>query len=416
MAKHEQTRLAGMIVATVMFAAAATEACAQTPPESIVLNNQLQLGDVIAGQTLDVVDAQSQVTAATTAQGNTVSGSVENGAFTINSRQEISGDSVARTDVTLSGDTNAVVNVITQAHGNYTEASGYSADLNLDVAQSVTGGQISATSELGDSDARLLQGASVGAAAIGNAAVVYGEGSYVQGSIDQSSSATVRSFGRIEAQYIPAEASVTSEAMANAISVNSGQTSGQNLELNQRSTGDVVEAGASANAGNGWNLAARARASGNQANLYNEGGSVVVASSQQNSAYVRSAALTTAYDFGSATATSRAAGNDLSVGNNDIHLEIDNDQLNTGGVDSTATFVGTNGYDAYVGADAVGNSVVGYGCSNCQGYTLTNNTQTNQGDVSAVANTTVAGSGRAVVTGANAVGNSASFHISRPGH
>lgn len=399
-----------------MFAAAATEACAQTPPDSIVLNNQLQLGDVIAGQTLDVVDAQSQVTATTAAQGNTISGSVENGAFTINSSQDMRGDSTARTDVTLSGDTNALVDIATLAQGNDLAASGYSADVTLDVVQSNTGGLVSATTELGPDNGRLLQGASVAAAAVSNTTAVYGEGAYVQGSIDQSSSATVRSFGRIEAQYIPAEASVNSEAMANAISVNSGRTSGQNLVLNQRSTGDVVEAGASANAGNGWNLAARARASGNQANLYNEGGSVVVDSSQQNSAYVRSAALTTSYDFGSATATSRAAGNDLSVGNNDIHLEIDNNQLNTGGVDSTATFVGTRGYDAYVGADAVGNSVVGYGCSNCQGYTRTSNVQTNQGDVSAVANTTVAGSGRAVITGANAAGNSASFYISRPGH
>jgi len=405
-----------MIVATVMFAAAATEACAQTPPESIVLNNQLQLGDVIAGQRLDVVDAQEQVTAATSAQGNTIAGSVENGAFTINSSQDMRGDTLARTDVTLSGDTDAVVNVTTQAQGNYLGASGYSADVTLNTAQSNTGGQVGATTELGPNNGRLLQGASVGAAAISNTTAVYGEGSYVQGTIDQSSSATVRSFGRIEAQYIPAEAGVTSQAIANAIEVNSGRTSGQNLELNQRSSGDVVEAGASANAGNGWNLAARARASANQANLYNEGGSVVVASSQQNSAYVRSAALTTSYDFGSATATSRAAGNDLSVGNNDIHLEIDNNQLNTGGVDSTATFVGTNGYDAYVGADAVGNSVIGYGCSNCQGYTRTSNVQTNQGDVSAIANSTVAGSGRSVITGANAAGNSASFYISRPGH
>lgn len=399
-----------------MFAAVATEACAQTPPDSIVLNNQLQLGDVVAGQTLNVVDAQSQVTATTAAQGNTIAGSVENGSFTINSSQDMRGDSTARTDVTLSGDTNALVDVATLAQGNDLAASGYSADVTLDVVQSNTGGLVSATTELGPNNGRLLQGASVAAGAVSNTTAVYGEGSYVQGSIDQSSSATVRSFGRIEAQYIPAEAGVDSQAMANAISVNSGATSGQNLELNQRSNGDVVEAGASANAGNGWNLAARARASANQAHLYNEGGSVVVASSQQNSAYVRSAALTTAYDFGSATATSRAAGNDLSVGNNDIHLEIDNNQLNTGGVDSTATFVGTNGYDAYVGADAVGNSVIGYGCSNCQGYTRTSNVQTNQGDVSAIANTTVAGSGRAVITGANAAGNSASFYISRPGH
>ena len=59
------------MLATAMFAAVATDACAQTPPpptgedDSVVLNNQLQLGDVIAGQTLNVVNAQEQVTVTT---------------------------------------------------------------------------------------------------------------------------------------------------------------------------------------------------------------------------------------------------------------------------------------------------------------------------------------------------------------
>ena len=43
-----------------------------------------------------------------------------------------------------------------------------------------------------------------------------------------------------------------------------------------------------------------------------------------------------------------------------------------------------------------------------------NNNQVNNGDVSAVVNIGV-GSGRAVVAGANAAGNSATFYVSRPG-
>ncbi|MGV9008474.1 holdfast anchor protein HfaD [Brevundimonas sp.] len=403
-----------------MFAAVATDACAQTPPppqdDSVVLNEQLQLGDVIAGQTLNVVNAQSQVTTSTVSQGNYASGAVQNGSITVQSNQDMRGSSVARTDLNLTGDTAGVVNATTQASGNYLGVSGFQADVTLDATQSNTGALVSATTELGPDTARLLGGANVAASAVSNTTAVYGEGAFIDGTIDQSSSATVRSFSRIQSQYIPATANVTSEALANVVSVNSGQTSGQNLTLTQRSTGDFLEAEASANAGNSWDLAARARASANQASLYNQGGSVVVASDQQNSSFVRSSALTTAFDYGSATAASRAAGNDLSVGNNDIYLELDNTQLNTGGVDSTATFSGTNGYDAYVGADAVGNNVTGYGCSTCQGYMEVRNTQTNQGDVSATANTTVAGSGRAVITGANATGNSATFYVSRPGN
>jgi hypothetical protein len=413
MAKPARIRLAGTIAATVLCAAAATEAAAQDG--TIVLNQQLQLGDVFAGQTLNVVDSQDQVTVETSAQGNSASGAVYNGSITVQSDQTMQGDAVATTDITLGGDTWGAVNATTQAGGNYLAVSAYDATLTLDATQTTDDGLISATTEVGDSNARLHAGAAVGASAISNTVAVYGQTSLVSGTIDQASSAIVRSFGRIESQYIPAEASVTSQAIANAIAVNSDHTSGQDLGIAQRSFGSFIEAEASANAGNAWDLAARARATANQAVLYNEGGSVVNASDQRNSSFVRASALATAYDYGRAEAYARGAANELSVGNNDIYVEIDNTQFNTGGVDVIATFSGTNGYDVSVGADAVGNSVTGYACSECEGYLEAANTQTNTGNVSAVANTTVAGSNRSVITGANAVGNSASFYVSRPG-
>ena len=402
----------------MLCAAAATEAAAQTPPQdgAIVLNQQLQLGDVFAGQTLNVVDAQDQVTVETSAQGNTASGSVENGVITVQSDQDMRGDAVARTDLTLGGNTYGEVNATSQAGGNYLAVSAYNADLTVDATQSNTVGLVSATTEVGDSDARLHGGIAVNASAISNTVALAGQASFLQGRVEQSSSATVRSFGRIQSQYIPAPGSVDSEATVNAVAVNSNATSGQNLSIVQRSTGDFVEAEASSNAGNAWDLAARARAGANQAVLYNEGGSVVTASDQSNTSFVRASALTTAYDFGQAEARARGVANELSVGNNDVFVEIDNTQFNSGGVDVTATFSGTNGYDAYVAAEAIGNNVVGYACSECEGFLGATNTQTNSGNVSAVANSSVAGSGRAVITGATAVGNAASFYVSRPAH
>jgi hypothetical protein len=418
MAIPARIRLAGTIAATALCAAAATEAAAQTPPsdDTIVLNQQLQLGDVFSHQTLNVVDAQEQVTVSTSAQGNSASGAVENGSITVQSDQDMRGDAVATTDMTMGGDTYGIVNATTQAQGNYLAVSAYDADLTVEATQSNTGSLVSATSQLGEDDARLLGGAVINASAISNTVAMYGEGSAIGGSIDQSSSATVRAYDRIETQYIPAEASVSSQAIVNAIQLNSGQTSGQNLAIVQTSTGDFVEAESSANSGNAWDLAGRARASANQAVLYNEGGSVVTESSQDNTAYVRAAATTTAYDYGRAEAHARGAANELSVGNNDIFLEIDSSQFNSGGVAVTATFSGTNGYDVYVGADAVGNSVTGYACSECEAYLDATSSQTNNGDVSATADTTVAGSTRAVITGANATGNSATFYVSRPSH
>ncbi len=401
-----------------MCVAAATEAAAQTPPQdnTIVLNNQLQLGDVFADQTLNVVDSQDQVTVGTTATGNNASGSVENGAITVRSDQDMRGDSVATTTATLGGDTSGPVAIQSTANGNYLAVGAYDADLTIEATQRNTGGLVSATTEVGDENARLLAGGLVAANAGSNTTALYGEGSVLIGTVEQSSSATVRAYGRLDSQYVPAEANVTAQATVNAIGVNSVQTSGQNLGIDQTSSGDFLEAEASANTGNGWDLAARARAVANSANLYNSGGSVVTTSSQDNSAFVRAAATTTAFDYGRAQAYARGAANELSVGNNDIYVEIDNTQINTGGVDVSATFSGANGYDVYVGAEAVGNSVTGYACSECQGYLEARNTQTNSGDVSAQASTVVAGSNRAVISSATATGNSATFYVSRPTH
>ena len=405
-----------MIAATAMCAAAATEAAAQTPPGSIVLNTQLQLGDVITGVTLDVVDAEEQVTVTNAAQGNTLSGSVENDSLTLDSTQTMRGDARATTTLTLGGDTDGVVNATTQARGNYLAAGAYGADVTLDSAQEVDEVEINAATIVTGEDARLLGGAYVQSAAIANTVAVGGEGAAVQGSVDQTSAATVRASNFLGSQYIPAQADFSSQAIANAVAVNSDLASNQNLSVRQRSQGELVEADTSANSGNAWDLAGRANASANQAVFANQGGALITATDQANASQVRAAAVVTAYDFGAATSQARGVGNEVSAGNNDVYLELDNVQLNNGQIDASAEFSGGNGYDAYVGADAAGNSITGYACSECEGVIDARNSQTNTANVTATASATTQGSIRAVLAGANAVGNAATFYVSRPGH
>ena len=64
---------------------------------------------------------------------------------------------------------------------------------------------------------------------------------------------------------------------------------------------------------------------------------------------------------------------------------------------------------------SVGNAVTGYACSQCGGDVNVNNNQTNSGNVTATATTTINGSGRNVIAGANAVGNAATFYVTRTG-
>jgi len=407
-----------MMAVTALCAAAATEVSAQSG--SLVLNNQLQLGDVISGQTLNVEGAmdraQGQVTVWNTASGNTLVGSVENDGIELRSDQRVRGNVTAETELNLgSGDTTGEVNAGTIARGNYIGGRAYDADMVVDANQTVEGGEIVARSNLPGGSARLMAGGTIGAGAAANDTAISGAKTSITGQINQTSDASVRAYNLVEVRYIPAGMSVEAEALGNRVGVNGEAQAHTDLAIRQRSTGDIVHADVSANAGNAWDLAGRANAAANQAILSNKGGSMLVQTDQNNSSQVRSDARVTSYDYGAATVHAQGVGNMAQAGNDDRYIKIDNAQVNTGGVDVSASFVGAKGYDAYVSADAAGNSVTGYACSSCQGTLNATNNQTNSGNVSASANTIINGSGRAVVSSSNAVGNAATFFVSKPG-
>jgi hypothetical protein len=186
------------------------------------------------------------------------------------------------------------------------------------------------------------------------------------------------------------------------------------VSVRQSSQGALVTGAVSANAGNAWDLAGRARAAANQTLIRNAGGSVVASTDQTSQSVVRASSLVTAYDFGRAEASATAVGNSAEAGNNDRYVEIDNSQFNGGVVSADATFVGAYGYDAQVGAEAVGNNVTAYACATCEGTLVAANSQTNTAAVTSTATASVGGQGRAVVVGANAVGNRATFYVTSP--
>jgi hypothetical protein len=401
-----------MIAATATCAAAATEATAQSQP--LVLNNQLQLGDVVAGQTLNVVDASDQVTVSNSAVGVSLAGGSDGHDGLIVSAQEMRGDTRARADLTLGGDTDGVVTVTNQARGSYLGATVNDAEVAIDAAQT-TSGEVRVATEIGQSNARLLAGGTVSTGAIGNTVAVGGERVGVLMGLDQRAEGSVRASTFAATQYIPAEAEFSSQALANAVQTSGEVASTQRMGVRQRSSGALVEAATSANAGNAWDLAGRANAGANQILVGNQGGSIVVETDQGNTSDVRAASVVTAYDYGQATSYARAAANEVQAGNNDRYVEIDNTQVNSGGVEASARFAGTQGYDVYLGAEAVGNSVTGYACSTCTAYLEATNSQINNGDVTATVAGTVNGQGRAVIGSATATGNSATFYVSRPG-
>jgi len=404
-----------MLAAMATCAAAATEASAQTAPGALVLNNQLQLGDVVSGQTLNVEGATDQVTVSNAATGNSLSGATQGVNLDIRNVQTMNGDTRATTEINPTGDTGGIVNATTQANGNYLAAGGYGGDVAVDSDQRVGPSEITASTAIRGGTARLLGGANVTAVATGNATAIAGNVGVISGAVHQVSDASVRAENLAETQYIPAGAVFGAQAINNAAAVNGEDQSGQSIYIGQRSTGDAVTANTSANAGNAWDLTGASVATANQAVIANRGGSVVARTQQENFSAVASTAVTTAYDYGRAVASAEGTGNAASVGNNDKYLELDNSQINSGGVEVRAEFSGAQGYDAYVSANAAGNSVTGYACAECQATLNATNNQTNDGNVSASASTTISGASRNVITGSNAVGNAATFYVSRPG-
>ncbi|MFN9439738.1 MAG: holdfast anchor protein HfaD [Brevundimonas sp.] len=411
MAKPALSRVAGMIAATVTYAAAATEALAQDG--STVLNGQIQLNDSVAETTLNVVDAAA-VDAYASALGNEVLTSVVDTNGRLTSDQTMLGGARATVSLTLEGDTGPL-KARADATGKSLGGTAERGSLDLDVRQTVGAPSVIARARIENDTARLLEGGELTATARGNVAALRATEGRVSGSIAQTSTAASIDAGALAlTRYIPAAAMVSAQALGNAVQSGGTGASSAALDIRQVSDGALVTAAVSANAGNAWDLAGRARAAANQTILRNAGGSVVAATDQTSRSAVRAASLVTAYDFGRAEASATAAGNSAQVGNNDRYVEVDNSQFNGGVVSADAAFVGAWGYDAQVGAEAVGNNVIAYACAACEGTLVAANSQTNTAAVTSTATASVGGQGRAVVVGANAVGNRATFYVTGP--
>jgi hypothetical protein len=407
-----------MIAATATFALLATEATAQETPlcdpetGSTCSSTQTQNGDVTGTVNLNV--AVDQLEVSTNARGNSLAGGIEDSSGALTSRQTMSGSTRAETTLILNGESEGAIATTTDARANYLGVTTDGATFALDAAQTANGDRVEATTDIDAPTAHVLGGMAGGSLAVANSVALGGPSSSITGTVAQSAQTTVFAETVADVQYIPAQGDFSAQAMANAVQTSTTGASHQNLAIRQTNSPSTTEARTDVYVDNAWNLAARANAGANQTVLYNAGGSMVANTNQNNQGRVRAFTQAQTNLQGETVVSARAVANEVIAGNNDIYLELDNTQLNSGGVEASAVSIGVNGYDTYVGADAVGNSVTGYACSQCGGEVNFTNNQVNNGNVSATATTTI-GAGRAAVVGANAVGNSATFYVSRPG-
>ena len=406
-----------MIAATATFALAATETTAQETPlcdpqTDPTCTTQTQSGDVTGSVNLNVTVDQLEVT--NSATGNSLAGGIEDSSGSLTARQTMTGATRADTTLVLNGESEGVIGTTTQAQANQLSVATDGATFALDAAQVATGDDVTARTVVQSPTGHMLAGGFAGTAAVANSVALGGPSSSITGAVDQSAQTTVLAETVADVQYIPAPADFSSQAVANAVQASTTGASHQDLTVRQTNAASTIEARTDVYVDNAWNLAARAKAGANQTVLSNAGGSLVAATDQTNQGRVRAVSRARTNLQGQTTVSARAVANEVIAGNTDIYLALDNTQLNTGGVEATATYTGVSGYDAYVGAEAVGNSVTGSACSQCGGEVNITNNQTNNAAVTATTNATI-GSGRAAVIGTTAVGNSATFYVSRPG-
>lgn len=391
---------------------AATSA-AQTASE--VLNNQVQAGDVFATQTLDVVEVDDGVSAETAATGNLLVGSVDGADLSVISNQTMVGSTVATTTVEVETGMGATSQINTTAIANGVEAGATQGTMTgvytqiATFAPQVTARGMLEASAASAEDVGLATTAAVNSVSLG---LTNGSAGVL---VNQTSAADVLADGGAIVQYVSGTADVSGMASGNTFSLVGTDTSAARAVVYQSNTADLTQASQFTAYGSVQTAATSATASGNVAVGEIEGPLLDLTTTQFNQTYVRAQAEGTAYEFGEGAATAYAVGNSASAGVLGEAVELENVQLNTGGgVEAIASFSGTDGYDGYARATAVGNDATAYSCATCGGTMSVGNRQTNDADVGATATTTL-GAGRATNSAAVAVGNNASFYVTRPG-
>jgi len=400
-----------------MFAAicAAATSQAQTPPSAVV-NNQIQLGDVFATQTLNVVTVEEGVGAETTANGNAVLAAVEGADMAVTSNQTMAGSTRAQTVVNASGSLGESSQINTTATGNIADVMATQGTVTGVITQIATASD-SATA-IGQVEAETATAGDLGVAttAASNSASIGLTNGSAGVRVNQSSAADVLADGGAVVQYVSGTADVSGVAAGNSVALVGTDTSAARIAVSQTNTGDFVQASQFTAYGNAQTANTSANATGNVVGAVNDGPLIDVASNQYNQAYVRAQAEGSAYQYGAGTAVAYAVGNSVLAGNNGESVVLDNVQLNTGGgVEAIASFTGQEGYDAYSRATAIGNDANAYSCGSCTGQMTIDNRQTNDADVGATSTTTTGGTARSINSTSQAIGNNASFYVTRPG-
>ncbi|HPA38927.1 MAG TPA: holdfast anchor protein HfaD [Phenylobacterium sp.] len=385
-----------------------------TSQTSTVLNNQVQLGDVFADQTLNVVTVDQQTSATTGATANSFEAASNGSTVDMRSNQYANGGVASNTLLNVGAYSGAATNLSTGSTGNSGHAEVTGATLTGVYSQFTSAQPISSVSHIEAPDA---EGGDVTASsqAQGNTqslAVNYGTAGV---RVNQSNEAQVTSDGGGVYGVVWGTAKYDAATVGNNVSYAGASGSGAAIATSQNNTAVLGQATQFTAFGQVQDGKTTATIAGNNVSAVNNGFVLNANVQQYNSAYQRAQAETSAYNFGAVAATASGVGNTALLGDIGGEIIIDASQINdVGGIDAVASTTGQDGYDGQATAVATGNAITGYACADCNGRLTANSSQVNGADVGATATTTMNGSVRSATGIATAVGNTATYYLSKP--
>jgi len=380
---------------------------------------------------MNVVTVTGPVSSVATATGNTILGATEAGSLDVESTQSMPGN--------FTGNVSAVSHVtIGTAAGDVTSlaaATGNTAEGDSDGGGALTGNftqsaastwNVKSETDFQAPNAQATS-ASIASQAIANSIGLNVTDASSDVTTNQTNSAHVDAEGGSEVgggsgatlQYTAGTVAYSTTAVGNNLTGTGTGDASQTLNATQVANGDLVQAAGFINVGNGQTVEGDATATANNLAVTNTSGPLTVVSSQENDTHFTLAeSVATDFEFGTGQATAFGVGNSALAGNQGPSTDFTNTQVNTGGIQAIASFTGDTGFDATSSATAMGNAAIGYACSQCGGVISINNSQvTSGGGVEADSTTNITnttGANRSATGVATAVGNSATFYVSRP--
>ena len=381
-------------------------------PVSVVVIDQVQLGDVWSGMNVDVPNYTSDAVSTSTAVGNAAAGLMMSGDIDLEVNQRLEGNVEAVNSIT--GGYVGTAIATTTAYGN-SSTGGTWMGTNYYRAEQVSNGDVSAATEIN------LQGTNQTATAttaIANVSVPTDEFGTNRAFQIQESNGSVSANTTAVQCCDGTSATFVTTAGANAVSSNGLTSTNFNGAVQTTAYGERIQAATDVYMGDGNNVLAATTAFGNSATVDNKWGYATLGRDgselyQENKSDIDSQTYVTLDHWsGYATATAYGVGNSGLISNVGSDTGLYAIQNNDGTVYTQASLTGNSsvGGTGIVNATSIGNAVTANLCNFCNSDSVLQGgvTQTNSGQVIARGTAVVPSSG-GVYGSATAVGNSATY-------